>query len=302
MSVHVNSSTQYRIGGSTTLTNSALSFSGASTSTIISAGSQVLALQGSSGVTIESGSTLSATFGSSNIQIGTGLGSSTPVLLTLDNASAAPSGGSTPIGSMYYDTAKNAIQCYNSGGWGACADTPDTFVSLAPAYAGAVIQGTGNGTMSTGFCSDSLHINDGTSSQPNICGTNETYNYYRWTSSQASAQTNHIYVSYQLPSNFSNFVSGSTVLSGLTDSSNSSVSYQVYRKSPSGSLTACGSSTSVSTGVKTAWQKGTATSTADPSTCSFAAGDTLFVDITTSTYSNDNAYVGTLNFAYSSTH
>lgn len=297
----INSSTQYRIGGSTTLTNSSLSFSGASTSTVTSAGSQVLALEGSAGVTIESGSTTSATFGDTNIQIGSGLGTGTPMLLTLDTASTAPT-GSAPIGSMYYDTAKGAVQCYNSDGWGSCTNTPDTFVSLSPEYTGAVIQGDGNGTMTNGICSDSLHINDGTNSQPTICGNNETYNFYKWTSSQTSSQKDHIYVSYQLPSDFSNFVSGSTSLMGRTDSSNSTVSYQLYRKSATGGLTACGSSVTASTGAQTSWQKGTASGSDDPSACSFAAGDTLFVDVIVDANTDANAYVSTLNFAYSSTH
>jgi hypothetical protein len=294
----VNSSTQYRINGNVALSNTALNFGGASASTITSASGQSLNLNGIAGVSIKNNGTTSASFGS-NVQIGSGSGSGAPTLLSLDKATSAPSlTGSAMNGSMYYDTTLDQVQCYEAGAWGKCTASPDQFVSLSPEYSNAVLHGSTTGTMTSDLCSDALNINDGSSSQPTICGTNETFNYYNWTSSSASNQTRSIYVTYQLPSSFKQFVSGSTSLTGRTDSTDGTVAFQAYKNTASG-LTACGASTAVSTGVQTTWQKATATSTADPATCSFSAGDSIVFKIDMTAKNSANAYASNLNFAFS---
>ncbi len=294
----INSSTAYRIGGVSTLTTSTLDFSAASAASVSSASGQLLNVNGKAGVNIQNNGTTVATFGSTNIQIGSGAGTGTPTLLTLDKASSAPS--TSLVGSMYYDTTIGKVQCYEADGWGACSANPDTFVSLSPEYANSVMHTVGTGTMTSDFCSDDLDINDGTSSQPTICGTHETYNYYNWTSSDGATQTRSIYVTYQLPSNFGGFVADSTSLMGRTDSSNAAVSFKVYRSNSSG-LTACGDGTSVSTGVQTTWQKGLAsapTISQDPAVCSFSAGDSIVFKINLDSSNNAHAYASNLNFAY----
>ncbi len=233
----------------------------------------------------------------SNVRIGDGNALNTPTVLTLDSGSGP---GANVLGSMYYDTSIGKVQCYEADGWGACSDAPDTFVSLTPEYSNAVMNGADIGTISSDICSDELNLNDGSSSQPTICGTGETQNFYKWTSAEGTAQTRSIYVSYQLPSNFKEFVAGSTALMGRTNSSNSSVTFQMYRDSPSEGLISCGGSpVSVSTGSVSAWQTATATSGADPATCGFEAGDSILVRINLSAHSNANAYVSDLKFTYS---
>lgn len=205
---------------------------------------------------------------------------------------------------MYYDTTLGKLQCYEADGWGACGSSPDNIVTISPEYTNAVLHGTGIGTMTSDLCSDYLNINDGSGSpaQPTICGTNETYNFYKWTSPQATAQTYSIYVTYQLPSTFKEFNSGQTSLMGRTDNGSgggsATVQYQIYRNSGTG-LTACGSTISVSTGTQTSWQIGNATGAADPSTCGFAPGNSIVFKINVTTSKNANAYVGNLNFAFS---
>jgi hypothetical protein len=245
------------------------------------------------------GGTGSGTGTSGNVQIGS-TGDSNVTLLTLDTASGAP-GVSDPalIGSMYYDTTLGELQCYNTDGWGNCTDSPDAFVSMSPEYNNAVMHGDGIGTMTTDLCSDALNFNDGSDSQPTICGTNETYNFYHWTSSELTAQTRSIYVTYKLPDNFKEFVSGSTSLTARTDSSDASVNYQVYHNNATTGLTACGSPVSVAADAETSWQQGTATSTADPSTCSFTAGDSVVFKIDLTSANDANAYVSNLAFTYS---
>lgn len=237
--------------------------------------------------------------GTSSVQVGSGAADSENTMLTLDKASSAPTvtDSSALLGSLYYDTTLGKVQCYEADGWGSCGDGPDTFVTISPEYAGAVLNGSGQGAMTSGICSDNLNINDGSSGQPTTCGTNETQNFYKWTSTQGSAQTYDVFVNYKLPDNFGSFVAGSTSLKGRTDSTYSTVAYQVY-KNNGGTMTACGSSVSVSTGVQTTWQTGTASGTADPANCSFTAGNSLVFKITLSSQAYANAYTSDINFAF----
>ncbi len=279
-----NVSDSYAINGVSVLNNSGLNFSGTTTSTVSSADGQILQLSGDGGV-----------------RIGDGAATGEPTLLTVDKSGTTPTAtGDAVLGSMYYDTTLGKLQCYEADGWGACSSSPDNFVTLSPEYTNAVTNGAGEGEMTSDICSDALNLNDGSSAQPTICGTNETYNFYKWTTSENSAQTKDIYVTYQLPSNFTSFVDGSTSLVGRTDSSNANVNYRVYKNTPSG-LVACGSTVAVSTGAQTTWQKATASGSADPANCGFTANDSIVFKISlTSEFSAEaaNAYASTLSFAF----
>ncbi len=236
-----------------------------------------------------------------NVQIGGGVNGGPVTLLTLDRAASAPiaSNNDAFLGSMYYDTTLGKLQCYEADGWGACGSSPDNIVTLSPEFTNAVMHGTGVGTMNSDICSDTLNINNGTSGQPTICGPNETYNFYKWTSPQASAQTYSIYVTYQLPGTFKTFASGQTSVMGRTDSTNATVQYSVYRNNTTTGLTQCGPAVPVSNGAVSAWQIGIASGAADPSTCGFAAGDSIVFKIDVIASSNAGAYVGNLNFTFS---
>lgn len=220
-------------------------------------------------------------------------------LFKLDNADAAPTEGGSKalLGSMYYDTSIGKVQCYEADGWGACGDAPDTFVTISPEYTNAVMNGNDVGVISSDFCSDSLNINDGSGEQPAICGENETYNFYSWTTSQTTDQTRSIYMTYQLPENFDGFVEGSTSIMARTDSADSTASYQIYRDNASG-LTSCGSLITVATGSQTLWQRGTATGGNDPAACNFEAGESLLLRINLTAKDDANAYVSNVNFVF----
>jgi hypothetical protein len=150
--------------------------------------------------------------------------------------------------------------------------------------------------MTSDLCSNGL-LNFNTS----VCSSNETYNYYQWTSPQVTSQTYSIYVTYQLPSTFKAFSSGLTSILGRTDSGSSggaaTVTYKVYKSNASG-LTLCGSAVSVSSGTSTSWQVGTATGAADPSTCGFAANDKILFVIDMTANKDAKAYVSNLGFTY----
>lgn len=238
-----------------------------------------------------------------NVQIGGGINGGPTTLLTLDKGASAPIAANNDalLGSMYYDTTLGKLQCYEADGWGACGSSPDNVITIAPEFTNAVLHGTGVGTMISDLCSDTLNINDGSAAQPTICGTNETYNFYKWTSPQPSAQTYSVYVTYQLPATFKSFASGQTSIMGRTDSANSTVRYQIYRNDNGGGtgLTACGAPVTVSSGVATSWQTGIATGAADPSTCGFNPGNSVVFKIDVTASQNANAYIGNLNFIFS---
>ena len=234
-----------------------------------------------------------------NVQVGGGVTGGPTTLFTLDKGASAPIANDNDalLGSMYYDTTLGKLQCYEADGWGACGSSPDTVVTISPEYTNAVLHGTGVGTMTSDICSDTLNINDATNG-PVICGTNETYNFYKWTSPQASPQTYSIYVTYQLPSTFKEFASGQTSLMGRTNNANAAVSYRIFRSDENG-LTPCSAAVSVSTGVQTSWQTKVASGAADPSTCGFEPGDSVVFQIDMVASTTANAYVSNLNFVFS---
>lgn len=238
-----------------------------------------------------------------NVQIGSGAnnGSDPTTLFTLDKAGSAPTTDNNDdslLGSMYYDTTLGKLQCFEADGWGECGSRPDIFVTMSPEYANAVKHSDNIGTLTSDLCSDTLNINDGSASQPTICSTNETYNFYKWTSPEATTQTNSIYVTYHLPATFKQFVTDSTSLLGRTDSTDASVTYQIYRNHAGNELTACGSAVSVSTGTQSSWQTAIATGSADPSACGFVAGDSIVVQINQTASNNAKAYVSSLGFIF----
>jgi len=240
----------------------------------------------------------SSTDNIANVQIGSGKDDGTITLFTVDKAASAPTvTDDALLGSMYYDTTLGKIQCYEADGWGSCSASPDTFVTLIPEYSNTVTNGTGIGTMTSDICSDTLNINDGSSSQPTVCGTNETYNFYNWASSQATAQTKSMYVTYKLPDTFKEFSAGSISLMGRTDGPDANVTYQLYRNSNTADLATCGAETAVSTGAQTTWQ--TAVSAANLASCGFTAGDSIVFRINLSAANGANAYVSNLGFTHS---
>ncbi len=236
-----------------------------------------------------------------NVKVGGGKSGSKTTLFTLDKASSAPttSGGASLAGSMYYDTTVGKVQCFEAEGWGACGASPDIFVTLSPEYSNAVVNGNDIGEISSDLCSDELNINDGSNSQPTICSSTETYNFYKWTSSETSAQTRSIYVTYQLPDTFKNFATGKTSLMGRTDSADSTVSYQVYKDQNNSGLTSCGSTLTVSTDPQTSWQKASVSGGADPASCGFKAGDSVLIRINLTASNDANAYASNLSFVFS---
>lgn len=292
----------YSIDGINTLNKSALTFSGTGTSTVAAATGEALSVSSSTNVSVDINGSSKFSVDSASVQIGDGIGGSEPTLLTLDRAAGAPAAtGNALLGSMYYDTTLGTFQCYEASGWGDCNASPDAFVTLSPEYANAVTNGSTDGTFTSDFCSGTLGINDGSDEQPAVCSATETNNYYSWKSDKLTDQTKNIYVTYQLSSNFDNFIEDSVTLGGKTTSNDASVKYQLYRNTD-GTLTPCGGEVSVSTGAQANWKNGVANGGANPASCNFAAGDSIVIKISLTSKNNAVAYAGTLNFAFSTKH
>jgi hypothetical protein len=229
-----------------------------------------------------------------NIKVG-GATSQGLVLFQLDTYAGNPFTGaiSSLAGAMYFDTTQGKMQCYDGSIWGACGAAPNTLVTITPEYAGAVLNGTGVGTLTSDFCGNG----GGLSANVSFCAAGDARNYYRWTSPQATSQTYSIYVTYKLPSTFKAFVAGSTTLTGqVSSTSDADVQYTIVKKS-GGSLTSCSTAKSVITGAAGSWW--TTTPTTDPSSCSFSANDTIIFKIDVVAKSNASAYPENLNFQFS---
>jgi hypothetical protein len=238
---------------------------------------------------------------SSNVQIGGGNKGGPVTLFTLDRSAGAPIAANNDayLGSLYYDTTTGRIQCYEADGWGACGAAPDNIVNLNPEYAGAVLNGSGVGTMTADFCGNGggLSVNTG------LCASGESRNFYRWTSPQATQQTYSIYVTYQLPATFNGFSSDDTIqLTGRVDNiTNADVTYEVFR-STGGSITQCGTGETdvIAGGGNTANVWHTYGINGNEATgCGFnasAAGNFVIFKINMKANSNANAYVSTLSF------
>ncbi len=231
-----------------------------------------------------------------SIKIGGSLGQGL-TLFTLDNFAAAPWSGTTntAFGSMYYDTTIGKIQCYQANGWGSCGVPANQIVTLTPEFPGAVLNGgstPGVGTMTADFCANGGGLTVNTT----LCASGEARNYYKWTSPQASQQIYSIYVTYKLPSNFSNFLDNNTIqLTGRTDSTtNGFVTYELFR-STGGAISACGTETTVTSSVNT-WQP--VSNNGNETSCSYAGGDYVIFKINVKAEDNANVYVENLNFTF----
>jgi hypothetical protein len=135
-------------------------------------------------------------------------------LLTVDNYAGRPTTSATPnaalLGSIYYDTTLGKMQCYEATGWGYCGASPDVSVNLVPEYTGAVLNGTGIGSLTSDICSYALAINKTTGSQT-CANPAEDYNYYSWSTIQPTNQVYSVYIRYQLPATFKS-ISGNVSL------------------------------------------------------------------------------------------
>lgn len=204
------------------------------------------------------------------IVIGNATGTDTATtLLVLDSATADPTTG-VANGAMYYNSTTNKFRCRQGGAFvdciGAGASAGTQYVTLVPEYAGAVLSADGTS-----------NVMDVTSKAVSGLAVGEGYkhNFYQFSTSAATAQNYDIVINYQLPSNFSSFVTGSFKLWTKVDSL-TSTDVTVMVKSATGASCYV-SAVSVKPTTAAVWQQ---KAPGDPGNgCTFAANDIVTFDI-----------------------
>ncbi len=171
--------------------------------------------------------------------------------------------------------------------------------TMAPEYQGAVLTGTGIGTMTSDFC-DNNATNGITDVNTGDCNTDETHNFYKWTTSQGTTQTYSIFLRWRIPDNFpSDGFSAATnpiqVYGRRSDATNGSIKVYVY--DTTGALNNAGG-TEVAGAANTWVQNGI-----NVSGGTWTAGSymTIKIDLTAAA-SGGTSYTGEINLNYRSTN
>lgn len=179
---------------------------------------------------------------------------------------------------------------------------PTRKVTLVPEFPGAVLTGDGTnntGTMTTDYCSTVRNINENSTpsnTQPCDADLTEEHSYYSWATSQGTAQDYDIWITWQVPSDFSEFSSSTAInFYGWRTSSSSSVSLAVYDND--GDI--CNTQTSIG-GTAGAWDP---EAYSDPTGCDAAGGVEAGEEITfrvtlTANSSSDTAKIGEIDISY----
>jgi hypothetical protein len=227
------------------------------------------------------------------VTIGT---TATPFGSTSSNGDLMVAGNAEVQGLLYVgNSGSNAIYTSSAGGPLRFKGTArnDVKITLSPEFAGATLYGTGIGTMTASFCSNTVGsmANVGTS----ICATGQSHNYYEWfNGTQATAQTYSVYTKWQVPSN-ADSAAGTMSFSGYgwrTSGVTDAVTADVY--DASGAV--CASGIVLASGTA-GWTQSTTTNL---SGCNYAANSTLTIKITMTAGQNNYARVGELTINYKS--
>jgi hypothetical protein len=233
-----------------------------------------------------SGKLVVASSGGGGVTLSVG---STAANYTLNLPTAAPTAGGQCLQTAGGSTTNLTFGSCGTGGGGATSYVKK--VSMVPEYTGAVFSPSGSNN--TGYMSTGLAT--GLSS-----GQGYKHNYYAWTTDQATAQSYDIIMQYQLPSDFSSFVSSSWKIWTYAHSlSSTSITWNIK----SANETVCyGSSQSALPGAANTW---TQITLANPGNgCTFAAGDVITISVTPSsvTPSTNQVRVGEFEYQYNSAY
>lgn len=186
-------------------------------------------------------------------------------------------------------TASQCLQNSATAGiltWGTCGGggATTTTITLVPEYAGAVF--SASGTNNAGYMqSDHVAVDSG-----------YTDNYYEWSTDQTTAQTYDIVDQYQIPSNFTSFVSSSmSVWAEVDSTTDNSIQVDIL----DGSTDCTGGFQTIAPTTAAAWSKQPLPSL---SGCTIAANNILTFDFRlSSTYISPTTYwarLGQLTFEY----
>ncbi len=221
------------------------------------AGAVTLSSSGTSALTIDPTGAGSIVLGSADV---------TSITFTTDNNASTDfnfTGGLTTSGALAMGGALSGVTTVaSSGDWSWTATTPtitigtdETFTvsdaggaynfsvatgpsytgdarprrqeELVPEYAGAVLTGTGTGSMTSDFCEQGVSA-DITDTNTTICESGQIHNYYSWTSTSGS-NTYSIYLRWRVPDNFAAWNTDPIQIYGrVSDSTDGSVTATVF--------------------------------------------------------------------------
>jgi len=165
---------------------------------------------------------------------------------------------------------------------------------LIPEYTGAVLDGTGIGTLTSDLCINAASgpFSGGGAINSSLCSSGQTFNYYSWNTIQPTAQTYSLYLHYQLPATYKSIDSANPVslYTRTTDVTGSDgVTFGMYDASG----VQCGSTQTL--GSAGAWTQ-LQISSASLSSCTLAANTIVLFKITVTATNGSNAYVSNLSF------
>ncbi|MDP3993771.1 MAG: hypothetical protein Q8P75_02195, partial [bacterium] len=174
---------------------------------------------------------------------------------------------------------------------------PTRTVTLTPEYPGAVLTGTGSGTMTSDFCEQGVHA-DIPDTDTSSCESGQIHNFYNWTTTQGSDQTYSVWLRWKIPYDFSSWISADPikVWARRSDGTNGSVRVYVYGtngalENTSGTETAGTANIWTQTSVKSAFSAGT-----------YATSSYMTIRVDMIADQNDNVKIGEIDLLYRSTN
>ncbi len=205
----------------------------------------------------------------------------TGTLLVLDTKTDVTDPAGTP-GAMYYNSNLGKFRCYQVSAWTDCIGAGGAGggqtrkISLAPEYPGAVLNGSGSGTMTSDYDSTNVH------------------NYYAWTGSTGAQTTYNVVTRNAIPSDYaSGFGTFKLwVYNGNTSTANNNIQVSI-RDADGGAL--CASDVSVlNTGASNTWVENSVA----VSGCTFAANDIITVTVKLTSNSTYTVRIGEMSYQY----
>jgi hypothetical protein len=168
---------------------------------------------------------------------------------------------------------------------------PHRKVTLTPEYAGAVLTGSGTGTMTSDFCEQGVSA-DITDTNTTFCESGQIHNYYNWTAASGS-QTYSVYIRWRIPDNFAAWDTDPVQIYGrVSDSTDGSVTATVF--GTGGGVENSGG-TAID-GTSATWTQTTVE--ALPLEGTYTAGGYMTIKIDLQVTGTDTAQVGEINLNY----
>jgi hypothetical protein len=233
--------------------------------------------------------------GANNTFTGTNLFklSSASAVSIQDNGGASLFAANTSTMQVVVGSASNGIVLSANGIQLAGTARSSRVVTLSPEYAGAAFRGDGTnntGSLSSDFCANTASLTLDTSA----CSTSGSiYNYYQWTTTQATAQDYDIYVRYIMPSNYDAGSMSDLRLAAQSSVSGQPISLAMYDST--GVL--CTTVNGFTDAAVPNWAQGTVTSPIG-GCAAIAADSTVTFKVRVTATNNSITRVGDISFKY----